>query len=229
MPARWLNRARLRPVPSSSLSPAVVGANGGGCWDRRSWLPRSVARSTPPKPTRTKQMAGSHEADDSPAPDYPLPDYPGLSMGPGSLLSDVFIAAQEVNQLLKLGLDGAPLTPNEYAVYSFILEHPDLTPTALSVGLGMPLQTLSDWLSRPSPTGSSPDGCFDGGPSLLQRDPQSGGQAGAAGHHAPVRSGQQRLLGSCLTCPRAGHSEALASLINASASARLVLRGEKTA
>ncbi len=149
-------------------------------------------------------------------------------MAPGSLLSDVFIAAQEVNQLLKLGLDGAPLTPTEYAVYSFILEHPDLTPTALSVGLGMPLQTLSDWLSVLRQRGhlrtaASPVDRRSYSVTLSQ----TGKRAQRATMHKFDRANNAFL--ALLDVPEDEAREALASLINASASARQILRGVKTA
>jgi DNA-binding MarR family transcriptional regulator len=50
--------------------------------------------------------------------------------------------------MLSEALAEAPLTPSEYAVYSFLFEHPHCTPTQMAQGLGMPMQTASDWLAN---------------------------------------------------------------------------------
>jgi DNA-binding MarR family transcriptional regulator len=66
--------------------------------------------------------------------------------GTGSVLYDVFVVGQAVNQLLLDGLADAPLTPQEYAVYSAIFERGPATPSELCHVLGMPAQTMSDWI-----------------------------------------------------------------------------------
>ena len=66
--------------------------------------------------------------------------------GEGSVLYDVYVLGQAVNELLADGLADAPLTPSEYAVYSAIAERGTSTPSELSHALGMPAQTMSDWL-----------------------------------------------------------------------------------
>ena len=64
-----------------------------------------------------------------------------------SALFDVFVVAQEVKALLDDALVGAPLRPEEYAVYSQVLETPGATPTQLASSLAAPLTTVSDWLA----------------------------------------------------------------------------------
>jgi DNA-binding MarR family transcriptional regulator len=78
-----------------------------------------------------------------------------------SALFDVFVLAQGVKDLLDEALVGAPLRPEEYAVYSQVLATPRTTPTQLAQSLAAPLTTVSDWLAvmrsrghverRPSP------------------------------------------------------------------------------
>jgi DNA-binding MarR family transcriptional regulator len=67
--------------------------------------------------------------------------------GEGSVLYDVYVLGQAVNQMLLDGLAGAPLTPQEYAVSSAIMERGPATPSELSHVLGMPAQTMSDWIA----------------------------------------------------------------------------------
>ena len=69
----------------------------------------------------------------------PAPD--GLSA-----LFDVFVLAQAVQELLVDAFAGAPLTPEEYAVYSQIFSTPGCTPTDLARLLAAPLTTVSDWV-----------------------------------------------------------------------------------
>jgi DNA-binding MarR family transcriptional regulator len=65
----------------------------------------------------------------------------------GSVLYDVFVLGQAVNELLVEGLADAPLTPQEYAVASAVFERGPATPSELSHDLGMPAQTMSDWIA----------------------------------------------------------------------------------
>ena len=76
----------------------------------------------------------------------PAPD--GLSA-----LFDVFVLAQAVQELLVDALAGAPLTPEEYAVYSQLQSAPGTTPTELSRSLAAPLTTVSDWIRTMSRRG----------------------------------------------------------------------------
>lgn len=66
--------------------------------------------------------------------------------GDGSVLYDVYVASQAVNAMLLEGLADAPLTPTEYAIYSAVFERDPATPSELSHALGMPAQTMSDWI-----------------------------------------------------------------------------------
>ena len=65
----------------------------------------------------------------------------------GSVLYDVYVAGQAVNEMLLDGLGDAPLTPTEYAIYSAVFERDPATPSELSHALGMPAQTMSDWIA----------------------------------------------------------------------------------
>lgn len=67
--------------------------------------------------------------------------------GEGSVLYDVYVLGQAVNELLVDGLADAPLTPSEYAVYSAVFERGQATPSELRHALGMPPQTMSDWIA----------------------------------------------------------------------------------
>jgi DNA-binding MarR family transcriptional regulator len=67
--------------------------------------------------------------------------------GEGSVLYDVYVLGQSVNEMLLEGLAGAPLSPQEYAVSSAIIEREPVTPSELSHTLGMPAQTVSDWIA----------------------------------------------------------------------------------
>ncbi len=66
--------------------------------------------------------------------------------GEGSALYDVFVLGEAVNQMLAGALADAPLTPQEYAVYSAIFERGPAMPSELAHVLGMPAQTMSDWI-----------------------------------------------------------------------------------
>lgn len=64
-----------------------------------------------------------------------------------SLLYDVFVLYQSVGILLGRALSSAPLTPEEYAIYSHLLEYNRCTPSEMARDLNMPLQTVSDWVA----------------------------------------------------------------------------------
>ena len=64
-----------------------------------------------------------------------------------SLLYDVFVLYQSVGVMLARALSAAPLTPEEYAIYSHILEYNRCTPSEMARDLNMPLQTVSDWIA----------------------------------------------------------------------------------
>src|SRR5688500_1471001 len=63
-----------------------------------------------------------------------------------SLLFDLFAASQQVRTLLVGGMRDSPLAPDEYAVYSGVLEFGPITPTQLARVVGMPPTTLSHYL-----------------------------------------------------------------------------------
>jgi DNA-binding MarR family transcriptional regulator len=67
--------------------------------------------------------------------------------GEGSILYDVYVLHRAVGELLADALADAPLTPTEYAVYSFIVERDPVTPSEVSHALSMPRQTVSDWMA----------------------------------------------------------------------------------
>jgi DNA-binding MarR family transcriptional regulator len=63
-----------------------------------------------------------------------------------SLLFDVFALNQAVGRMLADAMDGGPLTPSEYAVYSAIFELEAASPTELARRLAMRLTTFIDQL-----------------------------------------------------------------------------------
>jgi DNA-binding MarR family transcriptional regulator len=58
----------------------------------------------------------------------------------------VFAASQQAHTLLAEALVGAPLTAEEYAVYSALRELERATPTELARHLGMPVTTALDYV-----------------------------------------------------------------------------------
>jgi DNA-binding MarR family transcriptional regulator len=64
---------------------------------------------------------------------------------PTSLLFDLFVAGQQARTLLTRVMAPAPLRPDQYAVYSAVLEFGPITPTELARLLGMPLTTLLEY------------------------------------------------------------------------------------
>ncbi len=65
----------------------------------------------------------------------------------GSILYDVYVLNRAVGELLEAGFADAPLTPAEYAVYSYVVERDPVTPSEVSHALSMPRQTVSDWVA----------------------------------------------------------------------------------
>ncbi len=64
-----------------------------------------------------------------------------------SLLYDTFVLYQSVGTMLGRALTDAPLSPEEYAIYSHIFEYDGCTPSEMARGLSMPMQTVSDWVA----------------------------------------------------------------------------------
>lgn len=63
-----------------------------------------------------------------------------------SLLFDLFAASQRVRSLLVSAMEGAGLKPDEYAVYSALLEFEPISPTEIAGVVGMPPTTVSHYI-----------------------------------------------------------------------------------
>jgi len=63
-----------------------------------------------------------------------------------SVLFDLFAASQRVRTLLVAAMEGSGLTPDEYAVYSALLEFEPLSPTEMAQVVGMPPTTMSHYV-----------------------------------------------------------------------------------
>ncbi len=63
-----------------------------------------------------------------------------------SLLFDLFAASQRVRSLLMAAMADAGLSPDEYAVYSALLEFEPLSPTEMANVVGMPATTVSNYI-----------------------------------------------------------------------------------
>jgi DNA-binding MarR family transcriptional regulator len=63
-----------------------------------------------------------------------------------SVLFDLFAASQRVKTLLVAAMEGSGLTPDEYAVYSALLEFEPLSPTEMAAVVGMPPTTMSHYV-----------------------------------------------------------------------------------
>jgi DNA-binding MarR family transcriptional regulator len=62
------------------------------------------------------------------------------------LAYDVYVVAQQLKALLSNAMADAPLTPDQYAVYSAVGEYGPATQTRLAAALGMPLTTFADYV-----------------------------------------------------------------------------------
>jgi DNA-binding MarR family transcriptional regulator len=63
-----------------------------------------------------------------------------------SLLWHVFVAGQQVRQLLVAAMGDSPLRPDEYAVYSALFDLGAKPPSELATLLGMPPTTMSHYV-----------------------------------------------------------------------------------
>ncbi len=63
-----------------------------------------------------------------------------------SLLFDFFVVAQKLRRVLSDAMSQSEMRPDEYAVYSLLLERGPLTATEMAELLGMPLSTALDYL-----------------------------------------------------------------------------------
>ena len=77
-----------------------------------------------------------------------------------SVLFEVFAASREVGELVSTALEGSPLTPEEYAVYSVLFDEGPHAPTELARRTGMPPTSMSHFVRamlRRSHAERSPD------------------------------------------------------------------------
>jgi DNA-binding MarR family transcriptional regulator len=65
-----------------------------------------------------------------------------------SLLFDFFVTSQKLRRVLADGLEESGMRPDEYAVYSLLLESGPLTATEMAELMGMPLTTVLDYLKE---------------------------------------------------------------------------------
>lgn len=63
-----------------------------------------------------------------------------------SVLFDLFAASQRVRTLLVAAMEGCGLSPEEYAVYSTLVEFAPLSPTEMAHVVGMPPTTMSHYV-----------------------------------------------------------------------------------
>jgi len=63
-----------------------------------------------------------------------------------SLLFDVFVLAQAVQEMLAEGMTDSPLTPSEYALYSHVGEVGPCPPSQISRDLRVPATTVTVWV-----------------------------------------------------------------------------------
>jgi DNA-binding MarR family transcriptional regulator len=73
---------------------------------------------------------------------------PKPSKRPRSILLELFAAQNRAARLLRSAMAGAPLTPDEFAVYSLLHVVGTMTPAAIARALGMQRPTLSNYLRR---------------------------------------------------------------------------------
>jgi DNA-binding MarR family transcriptional regulator len=65
-----------------------------------------------------------------------------------SVLLELFAASTRSARLLRLAFEGAPLTPDEFGVYSLLAYLGPIAPAKLASALGMQRSTLSNYLGR---------------------------------------------------------------------------------
>jgi len=62
------------------------------------------------------------------------------------VLFDLFAASQRVRTLLIAAMEGSGLSPEEYAVYSALIEYEPLSPSEMAQVVGMPPTTMSHYV-----------------------------------------------------------------------------------
>jgi DNA-binding MarR family transcriptional regulator len=90
-------------------------------------------------------MTGQDPSDTHDAPEPP--DTPPPPQRRISLPFEIFATSQRLGTYLDRALEGTGIRPAEYAVYSLMLEAGPRTPSELAAMLGMPISTLSTYLS----------------------------------------------------------------------------------
>jgi DNA-binding MarR family transcriptional regulator len=108
-----------------------------------------------------------------------------------------FALSQQLSALLSRALADAPLTPDEFAVYSVLMVHGPTTPTRLAGDLGMRASTMSHYLRRMADRGHldrrpNPD---DGRSSLVALTPDGHQvtEACVPGFQAAITAFRERL------------------------------------
>ena len=130
---------------------------------------------------------------------------------PRGILLELFAAQNRAARLLRSAMAGAPLTPDEFAVYSLLHVVGTMTPAASAQALGMRRSTLSNYLRRMTDRGD------------LEREPNpSDGRSAhvqlSARGHVKVHEAERlflvaiRALQANLTIPREEHIRALVAL-----------------
>lgn len=65
-----------------------------------------------------------------------------------SVLLELFAATTRAQQLLRRSFEGAPMTPDEFAVYSLLRYRGPIAPARFAAALGMKRPRLSNYLAR---------------------------------------------------------------------------------
>jgi len=122
-----------------------------------------------------------------------------------SMLFDFFVASQRLRRVLADGLAGSGMRPDEYAVYSLLLEKGPLTATEMAASMGMPVTTVLDYLRAMTAAGhvSRTSHPFDG--RAVQLSLSRAGVAAQRRAHTywePVRMSIEGELGASLPAVR---------------------------
>jgi DNA-binding MarR family transcriptional regulator len=142
-----------------------------------------------------------------------------------SLLFELFAASQRARTLLAAAMEGAGLRPDEYAVYSTLVDGGPGTPTRMADAAGMPATTMSHYVRAMTERGHvrrvrNPE---DGRSVLLTLT--ASGRAAHSRAAAHFEEANQRFLAS-LDLPDADVREMLRALAATAASAHDQLRAD---
>jgi DNA-binding MarR family transcriptional regulator len=141
-----------------------------------------------------------------------------------SLLFDLFVASQQVRQLVASALTDARLTPDEYAVYSALFEHGSLSPTELARTVGMPPTTISHYVRDLRERGHVEEQPNPGDLRSFRLSLSADGLAAQARASRAFEEGYRRFLAELEDPERAG--AALADLRQAAAAAQRRLEAD---